>query len=449
MTTIREWAPAAAMGAAVVAFGLLAAFLATGVNPSGLAPQTVHPIAVIVVLAAIGLALMWWAALGDRVVFSIGVAGMAAKAAGTVVRVELTADAGDAGFYHFAGGAVADWLASGGQPDDSPLNVPRGEGTLNLALAVGRVYRVLGNDINVGFAIFSALSFVGAVLILRAVTIAIPGFASRRFAALVFFLPSMLFWPSTLGKDTWMVAAIGLTVYGTAAVVSGRSLAWGTLIAVGVAMAGWIRPHVAALLTLCVVVSVVWPQLRRSDGSRLRRVLLAALGIAMMTVVLSQVQRFFGTDGIDLERVLDETEAVTSDGGSQFEARRATDPVGLLLGIPSVLLRPFPHEASSGLQLATSFEGVGVVLLAALSWRRLRSLPQLFGRNALVRFTTVYVVGFVVAFSVVSNFGILARQRVQVWPLFLILLCIPQFDRKGRGAAADSAARSVRAQSGP
>jgi hypothetical protein len=32
---------------------------------------------------------------------------------------------------------------------------------------------------------------------------------------------------------------------------------------------------------------------------------------------------------------------------------------------------------------------------------------------------------FIIAFSSVSNFGLLARQRVQLMPLFLVLLSLP------------------------
>ena len=38
---------------------------------------------------------------------------------------------------------------------------------------------------------------------------------------------------------------------------------------------------------------------------------------------------------------------------------------------------------------------------------------------------------FIFAFSAFSNFGILARERCQVLPFFLALLCIPVWQREG------------------
>ncbi len=40
-------------------------------------------------------------------------------------------------------------------------------------------------------------------------------------------------------------------------------------------------------------------------------------------------------------------------------------------------------------------------------------------------FCLVFSVLFIVAYSSYANFGLLARQRVQVYPLFLVLFSIP------------------------
>ena len=63
---------------------------------------------------------------------------------------------------------------------------------------------------------------------------------------------------------------------------------------------------------------------------------------------------------------------------------------------------------------------------AAATPRRTRS------RAANVGLWTLQVlVAAVYAFSAFSNFGILARQRCQVLPFFLVLLCLPEWRREG------------------
>ena len=46
-------------------------------------------------------------------------------------------------------------------------------------------------------------------------------------------------------------------------------------------------------------------------------------------------------------------------------------------------------------------------------------------RSPYLAFCVSYVLLFVVAFSSFGNFGILTRQRVQVFPFFLVLLAVP------------------------
>ena len=56
-----------------------------------------------------------------------------------------------------------------------------------------------------GFLIFSWLGFLGLFLLYRAFVIAVPEGRSRTYARFVFFFPSMLFWPSSIGKEAWKI----------------------------------------------------------------------------------------------------------------------------------------------------------------------------------------------------------------------------------------------------
>ena len=46
-------------------------------------------------------------------------------------------------------------------------------------------------------------------------------------------------------------------------------------------------------------------------------------------------------------------------------------------------------------------------------------------RQPYVLFSLVYAALFIYAFSAFANFGLLVRERVQLTPLFLVLLCVP------------------------
>ena len=60
--------------------------------------------------------------------------------------------------------------------------------------------------------------------------------------------------------------------------------------------------------------------------------------------------------------------------------------------------------------------------LMLLSWRQLWALPKTMMRQPYVLYCLVFTLAFIVAFSSFNNFGILVRQRAQLFPFFLVLL---------------------------
>ncbi|MEY2461183.1 MAG: hypothetical protein QOG30_3013, partial [Acidimicrobiaceae bacterium] len=87
--------------------------------------------------------------------------------------------------------------------------------------------------------------------------------------------------------------------------------------------------------------------------------------------------------------------------------------------------RPFPTEVS-GTAFFTGLEGVMLAGLFVVSWRRLRRVLRMSLRNAYVAFAVGYTFVFIYAFSSISNFGILARERSQFFPVLFVLLAIPK-----------------------
>ena len=98
------------------------------------------------------------------------------------------------------------------------------------------------------------------------------------------------------------------------------------------------------------------------------------------------------------------------------------DPLWLPLGLVTVLLRPFPWEASNWLVFLQS--GESVLLLGLLTWRLKNIASNLLNllRNPYLMYVIVFMVLNVVALSTVSNFGLLSRQRVIIFPFLFVLL---------------------------
>ena len=162
--------------------------------------------------------------------------------------------------------------------------------------------------------------------------------------------------------------------------------------------------------------------------------------------------------GIDpaegVNSVLAESARRTGQGGSSFAAPSAvSSPVKLPLAAVTILFRPFLYEAHNAQVAVTALEST---LLLCLTISRRRSVWQAIRhprRRPYVAFVAVYMTGFVFAFSTIANFGILARERTQLLPFFMVLLAIPARrrapappapvdSREGRGHAERQLARA-------
>lgn len=318
-------------------------------------------------------------------------------------------------------------------------------GTGVVEFVTGMVFAITGPTTLGGFVIFGWLSFWGLYLFYRAFRIGFPEGDRRRFALLTFFLPSLLFWPSSIGKEALMILTLGTATHGVARILERHRGGYAFLVA-GIVGAGLIRPHMSALI--CGALAIVYLRRRKPARPILPKSISMAFGvtviIALSALVLLQAQAFLGLESANIDstvEVLETTGENTSQGGSQFEARTVRSPSDIPSAAFTIFFRPLPFEAHNLQSLAASFEGVGLMVLIVMSIRRLKALPRLIWARSYLLFATAYSLMFVVAFSSFNNFGLLTRQRVQLLPVLLALLCLPS---QGRGTDTSIAVEQTR-----
>ncbi|MFJ1757969.1 hypothetical protein [Kitasatospora sp. NPDC088134] len=396
-------------------------------------------------LMAIGTPILARVAAGnpEPAVFRLLLVAMAAKLACAFPRYlmafVLYGGAADAKMYHTRGADLARYLdtadLSTGLHYDLGMKVA---GTGFVIIVTGVVYAITGPTLVGGFLVFSWMGFWGLLLFWRALQIAYPEADSRRYAKLVFFLPSLLFWPSSIGKDAWMMFCLGLTTYGVARLLERRFGAF-VCIALGSLGTAMVRPHVTVLAGAGLSVAYLLrkrPEQVSALGPLRTVVSVVVLGAGVM-LMLQQVSTFFGTNGTGgdaVNQVLSETSRRTSQGDSVINAAAAEDaapafslnPARLPVSVISVLFRPFPFEASNVQNLIQSVECFALLVMFVRAWPQLARIPKLFVRRSYVAFTVVYTLLFCWAFSTINNMGILSRERVQVLPLVLVLLAVPR-----------------------
>jgi hypothetical protein len=366
---------------------------------------------------------------GDPWVFWLLLAALVMKLLGALLRAYVVSDVyggeGDSLLYHSEGTRIAAGFWDG----DLDTGLETLSDTDFIYFFTGLIYAVTGPTFLGGFLVYSWLGFLGLFFFYRAFTIAVPDGRRTSYALLLFFLPSLVFWPSGIGKEAWMVFALGLAAYGGARAMSG-ALARGVPVgALGLWLCWVVRPHVAGLMAVALVVGFVVGRVPRKEFGRLLKVAAIVVAILVAGFMIQQAKQFLSDAGIEsfggLTEALTQTGERTSKGGSEFDAVIVETPLDFPAAALTVLFRPLPIEADSTQALIASLEGAFLLILALARIRWIAAAFMSIRRRAYVAFAFVFVVMFIVAYSSIANFGILARQRVQVLPIVLVLLCIP------------------------
>lgn len=356
---------------------------------------------------------LWWVA---SLAFMVKLVGSGVR---YFVLVGIYGGTGDAAGYHASGIELAEVWRTGIVPG---LDGSMGEGTQVLRWITGLVYVPHKPSMLGGFFMFATLAFLGQLLFYVAFRRAVPGGRLGIYGLLIFFLPVMVFWPSSIGKESMMILFLGLATYAMARASSDFSPAWLVLAGAGLFGAGIIRPHMAALLTVAFALAALFGKASWSARTTVRRLSLLGIGVLLVAVSIGNfADRFDLEQTEDIDPFVSDIERRTQQGGSAVEGERAFSVAALPAASLRVLFRPLPHEAHNLQALANAVENT--VLLALVVWKTpamLRRIRKI--RIPYVLMSAVFTVGFIIGFSTVFNLGILARQRSQAIPYLLAVV---------------------------
>lgn len=354
-----------------------------------------------------------------------------AKLIGAYVRYVIeyfVYDGGDSWPYHKSGVAFATEYLDGKRSFGSLF--PTSLGTRFIEELNGLVALVSGRSILASFMVFSWFGFLGLWAIVAAVRRALPEVDIRLYASLVFFLPTSLFWSSALGKDAWMLLGIGLFAAGAAWLFTAQARGLVFLFAGGFAT-GMVRPHVTVLLLAAFAIAYIVARGRRGRAlSPILTMVTIALIAAGAALASDPLQELLPRSEEGITAVLEQTANQSSIGGSEIEVERPNSPLEYPQAFFTVMFRPMPYEARSATQFLSALESLAL-LVAVIIWRR--RIYAAIGRILTVpflRFSVLYTLAFAFAWSSIGNLGIMARQRVQVLPFLLILICWTAHDER-------------------
>jgi hypothetical protein len=364
------------------------------------------------------------------------VLGLVAKEVASFLRyrtlVNSYGDVGDASVYDTYGRRFAlFWLHSKNSPGSPQLDNIRQSNFLRWFTGV--IYYLFGSDMIAGFIVFGLIAFVGSYLWYRAAVEAIPFLDRRLYFLIIMFAPSILFWPSSIGKEALMQFAIGSAALGTAHLFNGK-IVRGLLVALpGAWLMSVVRAHLLGLVALAAAGAFVIGQSpRRARSTSATSSLVKPIGIVIVVFIavfaVSAGANSLGLQSLSLSSVqaeLDATSVSTGQGSGRFDnGGNSLSPLKLPQGMVTVLLRPFPWEVTSPLQSLAALEGVALAAFIvwrrkslAISLRHIRAVPFLF-------YCWTLTILYSVTFQAFSNFGLLDRQRALVLPALYVLVCL-------------------------
>lgn len=351
--------------------------------------------------------LLVWFALGLRV-------------AGAVARfqvLQLYYGAGDATGYFGSGWQFAESFRG---LDFTPITQGRDwYGTDFVRSVSGAILVFLGPSMFAEFVVFSLLAFVGLVGFAVAFRRAYPTAQLSRYLLWIWVFPSLWFWPSSIGKEALVLMGLGIAVMGF--VGRGRHISWPPFI-VGLALMFAVRPQVMAVFLVAVIVTQWLSFEGRWTGAKLvQAIFLLVIGL----VGISYAMRSVGIEDFDVEGVqeyVEEGKAREITRGTSVEA-----PSPGLKGIPmavlNVLIRPLPWEVSNPLVLLSSLEVISLWAIIYMRRRNLAHSLRYWRSDRLLRLALAFVLIYSAALGMMLvNVGIIARQRIFLFPFLFLLL---------------------------
>jgi Uncharacterised nucleotidyltransferase len=332
---------------------------------------------------------------------------------------------------------AAAWLDGGAAPDLANLRQ-----TNFIRWFTGVVYSLFGTNMVAGFFVFGLLALVGSYLWYRATADAVPQIDKRLYLALVLFAPSVAFWPSSIGKESLMQLGIGAVALATAHLLRQRLARAAVMGFAG----GWllwvVRPHLLALVTLASGCAYVGGRVRAGGGA-MRSFMARPVGLMAVALLvaftISQGAKFLGIEDLSLSSIeaeLDEQTERSSQGGSQFDSGdNSLNPINLPRGAVTVLLRPFPWETDSALQLLSSLESAILAGIIVARLASVRAALTLARSSPFLLYCWVLLILYAATFSSFANFGLLVRQRSLVLPALFAIIAVRANARAPAGTA--------------
>lgn len=264
------------------------------------------------------------------------------------------------------------------------------------------------------FLLFNIIGSLGLLAFDGVLRVATDGKARhwRLLATIVIFLPSVSYWSSAIGKDAISFMATCVALWASLNLV--HRYPWMVFSIVAMFL---VRPHMAGLLVLSVIISVVL-ELKSSIFMKVFVVLVCAGAAVVLTPFALNYVGATDTSTSGLTEYIEQREGYNMEGGGAIDISTMSLPVKMM----TYLFRPFPFEAKSVLQFAASVDNMVLILVCIMGlYQILRRFSG--GRLARNYFALIYSMAALFILSITTaNLGISVRQKWMFVPMLVFLM---------------------------
>jgi hypothetical protein len=297
----------------------------------------------------------------------------------------------------------------------------------SVSIAAGIAMAIVGINQLACFLVFSWLSFIGSIFFFRAFTLTFAGADHRRYALMLFFMPSLIFWTADISKESLMMFSLGMIAYGAAKFIA-RKRGGLALVIPGAFIGVYVRPNELLLVVAGFVVAMMVPtaSARKSLGGVRRIASLVFLVVVLyLAVVVTIKYLHHGLNTNSLQTTNADNSITGNSGGVPYSSNPASYPRDFY----EVLFNPLLVNAHGFGERVAALENTVIIGLILISLRNLRMVIRAAFARPYVMLCGVYTATFIYTFAALGNLGLIERERTMMIPFLLVLLCVPRAPR--------------------
>ena len=383
--------------------------------------------------------LRWFLRRGLSHLYPVLAAGFFLKMGGAILRFyvfsKIYGGQADSGYYYGKGVGIAAAVHAGRISFWSALPFARELTFMNRL--TGTVLTFTGPTQLGAFIVFATFGYWGMVFLVAAGCRAVPGLDQRRYALLCCLAPTLVFWPSSIGKEAWILFAIGIFSLGVSRLLRWDRALLGLCLAVAGGLGiGAVRIHLSVVFVAGAAVAFVQGLVLQSSSRVALRKGRAAL-LTVAAIVVMAVLAYFAARRLqagnpngdfftNVDSALNRASTLSQEGGSSYTPVSTKNPLLWPWAIFRTLTRPLPIDIKGVTTLLPAAETSLFLAALVVGYRRLTGLRRALRESPYLTYALVCTLLFGLVFSSFGNLGILVRQRSLVAAFLMLALCLPK-----------------------